>query len=61
MNEVLKMILKGRTPEQALAAEARAIKSVGTDNRVMTYAQKNDFGYVTAKVLPISRAVNRKG
>lgn len=57
MNELLKMILKGRTPEQTLAAEARAIKFVGANNQVMTYDQKSDLGYVTAKILPVSRTV----
>jgi hypothetical protein len=56
MSELLDMILKGRTPEETLAAEAKAIKSASTGNRVMTYDQKSDLGYVTAKVLPVPRA-----
>lgn len=53
MNEVLKAILGNRTVEEALEADARAIREIVQDTRVRTYDQKNDLGYVTAKILPV--------
>ena len=53
MNEVLKAILGNRTVDEALEADARAIRDIVQDTRVRTYDQKNDLGYVTAKILPV--------
>ena len=57
MNAVLKAILGKRTATEALDADARAIREIVQDTRARTYDQKNDLGYVTAKILPVVRRV----
>lgn len=55
MNDVVKSILGGRTPAEALDADARAIREIIQDTRVGTYEQKKDLGYVTARILPVPK------
>lgn len=57
MNEVLKAILGNRTATEVLEADGLAIREIVRDTRVRTYEQKNDLGYVTAKILPVVKKV----
>jgi hypothetical protein len=52
MCEVLKAVLCGRTIDQVLKDDARAIKAIGESVTEKTYAAKKEHGYVTAKILP---------
>lgn len=61
MNEVLKAILGNQTVKEVLDADARAIREIVQDTRVRTYDQKNDLGYVTAKILPVVKKAGSGG
>ncbi len=55
MCEVLKAVLCGRTIDQTLKDDARAIKAIGESTIEKTYAAKKEHGYVTAKILPVEK------
>jgi hypothetical protein len=60
MSELLDMILAGRTLEQALADDARAIKAIGEDHTEKTFGQKIEHGYVTAKIFAVPKGAERR-
>lgn len=58
MNELVRKVLAGRTVNEMLHDEARAIKAIGEDKREMTYNAKIEHGYVTGKILPVPKEAN---
>jgi hypothetical protein len=56
MRKVLKTVLSGRTIDQALKDDARAIKAIGESVVEKSYEAKKEYGYVTAKILPVEKS-----
>lgn len=48
-------ILAGRTIDQVLKDDARTIKAIGEHIGEKSYEAKNEYGYATAKILPVSK------
>ncbi len=50
-------VLSGRTIDQVLKDDARTIKAIGEHIGEKSYEAKKEYGYVTAKILPVNKKI----
>lgn len=55
MTSLIDAVLAGRTIDQVLKDDAHTIKAIGEHIGEKSYEAKKEYGYATAKILPVSK------